>query len=431
MESGKTWEGQTIAGKFPLRQWLGNSDHSVVFLTEISAPEPRAAAVKLIPVENFAGGQFNEDAQLARWAESAKLVHPNLIRLFKSGHCQVNDNHFLYVVTEYAEENLAQILPLRALSTDEASQMLPAVADALAFLHRSEFVHGHMKPSNIMAIGDRLKISGDSLRRTGEPAEKNRGAYDAPEALTALSPSSDLWSLGAVLAAVLTQREPATNGNGGVRIESIPLPFREIVRECMREHPEDRAALTDIPAMLAGRPRASTPAIQPAEAEAPATKPRWVIPAIIVFVLLVGVLFGRRFFSPSTSAPSSASNTASQQLQTTQPPTQAPTPPAIGISKATVLQKITPEVSRGAQRTVHGRIKVEVRLSVDAAGNVSQAKLLSAGPSKYFADQALAAARQWKFTPARANGDAVPSEWLLRFHFGRTSTQVLPTETKP
>jgi TonB family protein len=90
-----------------------------------------------------------------------------------------------------------------------------------------------------------------------------------------------------------------------------------------------------------------------------------------------------------------------------------------------------PEVSRSAQRTIHGRIKIDVRVSVDAAGNVSHATLVSASPSKYFADQALAAARQWKFNPARANGDAVPSEWNLRFHFSRTSTQVLPTETKP
>jgi hypothetical protein len=41
------------------------------------------------------------------------------------------------------------------------------------------------------------------------------------------------------------------------------------------------------------------------------------------------------------------------------------------------------------------------------------------------------AARSWKFTPPQINGQPASSQWLLRFQFGRTSTQVSPTETKP
>ena len=35
-ETWKSWEGRTVDGKFPLRQYLGGSDHSAVFLTELS-----------------------------------------------------------------------------------------------------------------------------------------------------------------------------------------------------------------------------------------------------------------------------------------------------------------------------------------------------------------------------------------------------------
>jgi len=72
-----------------------------------------------------------------------------------------------------------------------------------------------------------------------------------------------------------------------------------------------------------------------------------------------------------------------------------------------------------------------VRVSVDAAGNVSEAKLLSPGPSKYFAGKALAAAGRWKFNPPQVDGQAAASEWVLRFQFSRTSIQVFPAETKP
>jgi TonB family protein len=95
-----------------------------------------------------------------------------------------------------------------------------------------------------------------------------------------------------------------------------------------------------------------------------------------------------------------------------------------------VLQQVLPEVSRGAQNTIHGHVKVGVQLSVDTSGNVSQVKLISPGPSKYFANQALAAARRWKFKPPETDGQASLSEWILRFQFGRTSTQVFPAQIK-
>jgi TonB family protein len=96
-----------------------------------------------------------------------------------------------------------------------------------------------------------------------------------------------------------------------------------------------------------------------------------------------------------------------------------------------VLHQVLPEVPRSAQNTITGTLKVIVQVSVDPSGNVSQAKLVSAGPSKYFADHALAAARSWKFNPPQLDGQATTSEWVLRFQFKRTSVQVVPAEVKP
>ena len=50
-ETWKSWEGRVVDGEFPLRQWLGGSDHSAVFLTESANVPSKKTAIKLIPVE--------------------------------------------------------------------------------------------------------------------------------------------------------------------------------------------------------------------------------------------------------------------------------------------------------------------------------------------------------------------------------------------
>src|SRR5256885_16994571 len=77
-ESWKIWEGRSVAGKFPLRQWLGGSNHSAVFSTE--RPGAAKAAIKLIAIEPGAAEQ-----ELLRIRAAIKLSHPHLIRIFEAG----------------------------------------------------------------------------------------------------------------------------------------------------------------------------------------------------------------------------------------------------------------------------------------------------------------------------------------------------------
>jgi TonB family protein len=82
-------------------------------------------------------------------------------------------------------------------------------------------------------------------------------------------------------------------------------------------------------------------------------------------------------------------------------------------------------------RTVQGRLKIRIKLTVDSSGNVVLAKFDSRGPSKYFAERTLEAARQWKFKPPQVDGRGVPSEWILRFEFTRSGATVHPAQTFP
>src|ERR1700722_8138178 len=204
-ETWKQWEGQTVNGAFHLRRYVGCSEHGAVFLTDHGDRSPQTTAIKLV-----AENSPNAKSQLTSWRLATILSHPNLIEVFQAGQCQIGDVNLLYAVTEWAEEDLSQIIPLRALTQAEARDMLKPVLDALAYLHAKGLVLGPLKPADIMASGNQLKLSTDRLRRAGEPIGK-RDEYDPPETTT--SPAGDVWSLGMMLVEVLTQRLPEWDRN--------------------------------------------------------------------------------------------------------------------------------------------------------------------------------------------------------------------------
>jgi TonB family protein len=163
---------------------------------------------------------------------------------------------------------------------------------------------------------------------------------------------------------------------------------------------------------------------------------RWIIVPVLVAALFIVAWIGSKFMGHPSSTPSGDSGAIIQHA----PPadgavTQSSSPSTAtahgGAMRGSVLHQTMPDISRGAQSTIRGRVKVSVQVAVDPSGKVSQAKLVSPGPSRYFAARSLAAARLWKFNPPQVNGQASFSEWILRFEFGRTSTKVSSSETKP
>ena len=252
----KQWEGQLADNKFPLHHFLAATNHSAVFLTQLPDPQPRQAAIKFISADDPTAGQ-----QLAVWNQVAKLSHPNLLRLFHWGRCRLEGMNLLYVVMECAEENLGQILPQRPLTPDETRDMLNPVVNVLAYLHSKFYVHSHIKPSNLLAVGDQLKLSSDTICPITQPREALRepDAYDAPEVASSpakpSTPSSDVWSLGVTIVEALTQAAPALPFDvtaEPIVPNSLPQPFLDIARHALRRDPTDRWAAAQIAARLSG-----------------------------------------------------------------------------------------------------------------------------------------------------------------------------------
>jgi TonB family protein len=418
-ETRRVWEGRVVAGKFPLCEWLGGSEHGAVFLTEWkerASQVSQKAAIKLI-----AADATDADRQLSHWRAAAQLTHPHLIRIFEAGRCEMSGTPFLYVVTEYAEENLSQILPQRPLTADEVADLLPPVLDALSYLHEKGFVHGNIKPSNILAVGDQLKLSSDQVTPSADTNSRRgrRNIYDAPEtAAGVISPAGDLWSLGVTLVAALTQSTSSVEQTQGPP-DTLPEPFRGIARECLRIDPQRRCSIAHIRARLAPPARSVPAEPEPPPSPQPTVNKGAVIVAFVVVVLLIGLIV---FYPRGKSTPSASEATPEQPASTTTSSTTAPAK-STNATRGEVVRQVLPDVLQSAKDTITGTIKINVRVEVDSSGKVTAARLVTRGPSRYFADRTLKAAQSWEFSPPEVNGRPVASTWLLHFRLRRTSIQ--------
>jgi TonB family protein len=480
-ETATQWVGHVVDGKYELGQFVGSTEHSAVFVTESHQPEVGKAVIKLVPAD-----AAEASGQLARWRQAAKLSHPNLIRILDMGRYELDGTPVLYVVMEGADENLASVVANRPIAADEARDILGPLVEALGYIHGKGFVHGHIKPANIMASEEQLKISSDGLCRIGDSGGSlgKPSPYDSPEAIGGrISPAGDVWSLGMTLSEALTQRLPVwerTNQGDPAPPSTMPVEFLEIARHCLRRDPQLRWSVADVATRIHG---SATPPAKPTYTD---EKPQvsfavsqYVVPAATIglaLVVVLGLLMLLRHHSqvqqppsvsveqptlqPKTEVIPPKQETSSSVEQTPQKPAEAPsqqtpiassapavaarpappptsnqneapvTPPA-GFVPGAVLHQVLPDAPQRARNTIQGKVRVSVKVHVDESGSVTEAALDSRGPSQYFADRTLQAAQLWKFRPAKMNGHNVPSDWILKFQMDPTTINVNPTELAP
>jgi TonB family protein len=414
------WEGQAINGVFPLRRLLSASDHGAVFLTEYKAQNLLDAALKLVPVI-----PARAEAQLSQWTKAATLSHPHLIRLLEAGRCQLGDLPFLFVVMEYAEQTLSQILPQRALTPDEVREMLRPTLNALAFLHGKNLVQGRLKPSSILVVNDKLKLASDAVRSSGESTANiaNPSVYDPPETKDGgFSAAGDIWGLGVTLVEALTQHPPSWPDSESETASfraGLPPTFSAIARQCLNRDPANRPTVADLEAQIT--PAAQSPVVSLPQPPLSVPRRRLFVPAIsLLLIAAMAVWAGVHVFSSRTSLERVAPPTATSQ----NPETPLSAPPVSTLQPAqplankppSVLHEEIPDIPRHARGTIRGHIKIAVRVTVDSSGNVVDEALENPGPSRYFGRLASAAAKKWKFAPA---DDQASRKWLLRFEFTR------------
>ncbi|MFH1303510.1 MAG: bifunctional serine/threonine-protein kinase/formylglycine-generating enzyme family protein [Planctomycetota bacterium] len=176
----------------------------------------RQVAVKL-PSDKLQGKQqielFLHEAQAA-----AKLHHPNIVPVYSSG--QINGRG--YIIFKYIKgQTLRGLLDKQTPTCEQAARICLALAEGLEHAHQQGVIHRDLKPSNILideagqphitdfGLAKRIDLTA-SLAHSGTVL--GTLAYMSPEQARGRSSEiegpSDIYSLGAILYRMLTDKVP-------------------------------------------------------------------------------------------------------------------------------------------------------------------------------------------------------------------------------
>jgi hypothetical protein len=208
MQLWTEYEGVTIDGAFPLKKLLLPEGRSAFFSTTNSKGDP--LFLRLIECH------FDEEEILARWRSVEALGHPNFLRLERFGQLVIDGGTVVYTAFEKVDASLAEVLAQGRLSLADTLQLAASLISALEMLHINGFVHEHVEPRNIFAVGEVVKLRSDCVR---EAPEGEPGA-DAKR--------RDIHDLAIVLLQALTQRRTLDALPAGYE---LPAPFDPIVRQ--------------------------------------------------------------------------------------------------------------------------------------------------------------------------------------------------------
>lgn len=262
--SWRDFEGKTVDGKYYLQRLIGTGSFGAVFVADEVVADRliRQVAVKLIEPE-----AADTEAQFAELIAAANLDHPALLRCIAPGQAELDGRLLLTLVTELAQESLADRLENGPLAAAEVQGLAERLGGALAYLHSRPrpLVHRDVKPGNVLRVGENWKLGDFGLLRAmpeaGGPSVETRvgtPAYAPPESYEGvLSPAWDVWSFGALLYECLLGRLPfAATTPQQFRIavasqepqwtDNLPTPFDAILRGCLRRDPMQRWTMAQV-----------------------------------------------------------------------------------------------------------------------------------------------------------------------------------------
>jgi DNA-binding SARP family transcriptional activator/WD40 repeat protein len=216
---------------YVIRGRIGEGAHGVVW----RAAQPgvgREVAIKAIRPE-----LANQPAFIRRFEAEAQLVaaleHPHIVSLFDFWR----DPDGAYLVMPYLRGgSLSDLLEREPLESTAALQLLEDIGAALTYAHRRGVVHRDVTPHNVLLDDDDNAYLADFGVATllGEAAaqyakDTPSAAYISPELLAGerVTPASDVFSLGALAKAMLTN---------GASSETVG----EVLGRAMVTSPEDR-----------------------------------------------------------------------------------------------------------------------------------------------------------------------------------------------
>ena len=330
----------------------------------------------------FCSNQQKSAEQVALWLTAKQLKYPSVNSPLAAGEVDHDGARLAYFIAPAPDESLASVLQDRPLTKDEALEILRSIRSALKYLHSQGWVHGHLSPEQVLAIGDSIQISSACAGRinTERPTEWIKAEYVAPEGTENLTPAADIWCLGATIFEALTQQRYSPDRFG--EVAALQAPFDKTLERCLDPDPGTRCTLEELADLAANRlaprpaplPEARLAQIPPPESSVRRAEPvltrverrerhqgrsskLWIYPVVaaIFVLLLLWAARPRHQYKPVTANSANLASNRPQQL----PPTSTG-----GVTKtlpAAVPTNVPPAKTAGVSghsepRTVNGPI---------------------------------------------------------------------------
>ncbi len=175
----------------------------------------RAVAVKVFS-SPFGGTEEARRQFASEWEKLKQIQHPSIVQCYGGGF-EESDAYLAYELIE-GESLAAQLENRSRLSWESVLDLAEPLVDALKYLHERGFVHGSIQPDKVLFAGLSpvlidVRVDRTSPFRTNRALTVEELALRAPELVedpAAVSPSADLYSLGATLYLALTGRAPVS-----------------------------------------------------------------------------------------------------------------------------------------------------------------------------------------------------------------------------
>ncbi|MFM7261680.1 MAG: protein kinase domain-containing protein [bacterium] len=244
-------EGYPALPRHRVIRGIGEGAHGIVYLAE-TLDEPRIrCAVKVLRA-----GLSSPSAERRFDAERSALVrldHPAIVAMHDAG--RTTDDRPFFVMPVVAGEPVTSVAMQRALPVRARIEMFLEILGGVGHAHRHGSIHRDLKPSNILAervdgcwrvriidwgLARALDSEGEtpaSLRTNGLGGTIGTPEFMSPEQASGGTlrgdASSDIWSLGALLYVLLTDRLPFPRESvRGISPSALAAYLRRTRPEC-------------------------------------------------------------------------------------------------------------------------------------------------------------------------------------------------------
>ena len=258
---------RVLGERYALENKIGSGGMAEVYSAHDNLLD-RPVAVKILHEAYRSDVEFIEKFHSEAKA-AARLSHPNIVSIYDVGIDK--DDH--YIVMEYVQGNSLKdkIRQEGALDILTATKIAKDIANGLAHAHAHNLVHCDIKPHNILMTPDGVaKIADFGIARAITESTMTYSGnvigsvhYFSPEQAQggAITPKSDVYSLGIVMYEMLANKLPFTGENPVViamkHIEEDPAPpsqfnpkippmLEAIVLRAMNKNPDLRPSSFDM-----------------------------------------------------------------------------------------------------------------------------------------------------------------------------------------